>query len=365
MENAVNIVQGYLDTALHTDTTKLSSALDAYLAPDAVFHCGSPIGDIQGAKAITDKLWHPLKNAFTHMKSIPHVALDGVCAVDGKQWVSVTGIYTGNFTNNLYTIPATKVYTGLRYGEFYCVENNQITEAYILFDYIQLMNTAGVRVLPEHIGGCSDVQPPASADGMGWHTPRDDQQSEKTFATVMCMLAELLVDKTTNAGEQKSYWAENMTWYGPSGIGTYHTLDGFKHYRNAFLNTFPNRDYGNHNGVIAKNNYMSVVGWKGVHATHQGSGWLGLAPTGKDIVMPLMDFWRVNPATDMIEENWVLIDIVNIFEQLGVDLFANIARVYGKDYFPVPETVKNTAITDPVDAQFKDFLVATYKKYNG
>ena len=362
MENAVNIVQGYVETALSTETAKLSSALGNYLAPDAVFHCGSPIGDVCGADVVAKNLWAPLKGAFHNLKSIPHVALEGTCAVDGKQWVSHTGVYAGNFNDDLYTIPANNAYTYLRFGEFYCVENGKITGAYVLFDYIQLMLTADVALLPPTIGGCADIQPPASADGMQWHSPRDDKHSDTTFATVMCMLAELLVDKTTTAGEQKSYWAENMTWYGPSGVGTYHTLDGFKHYRNAFLNTFPDRDYGNHNGVIAKNNYMCVVGWKGVHATHKGSGWLGLAPTNKKIVMPLMDFWRVDNG--VIHENWVLIDIVNIFEQLGIDLFANIARVYHKDYFPVPRDVENTAIANDDDAQFKEFLKQIYYRYN-
>ena len=362
MENAVSVVQGYLDSALNTETAKLKPAIGKYLADDVVFHCGSPIKDIKGMNAVADKLWSPLKGAFHNLKAIPHIALDGTCAIDGKQWVSVTGVYAGNFKNDLYSIPANNAYTYLRFGEFYCVENGKITEAYVLFDYIQLMITAGVSLLPPTIGGCADIQPPSSADGMQWHTPADAERSEKSFAIVMCMLAELLVDKTTNAGEQKSYWAENMTWYGPSGIGTYHTLDGFKHYRNAFLNTFPNRDYGNHNGVISKNNYTAVVGWKGVHATHQGSGWLGLAPTGKNIVMPLMDFWRVD--NNLIQENWVLIDIINIFEQLGVDLFANIARIYNKEYFPVPDNVANTAIQDANEAQFKEFLKTTYYTYN-
>ena len=363
MNNAISVVQNYLDTVLKHPLHGLTKGISEHVADDAVFHCGTPIGDLSGGDAVAEHLWAPIKVAFENLQRIPHIALDGICAVDGRHWVAVTGVYAGNFVNDLYTIPATNTYTYLRFGEYYCVENGKITHSYVLFDYIQLMRTAGVDLLPALIGGNNDVQPPRTADGVQWTMPVDAKRTETTYATVMCMLGELLVDKDTTQANQKSYWADDMTWYGPHAIGTYHTLEGFKHYRNAFLNTFPDRDYGNHVGVIAKNNYMSVVGWKGVHATHQGSGWLGLAPTGKKVVMPLMDFWRVDD--DMIHENWVLIDIPNMFMQMGVDLFANIARVYNKDFFPLPATVENTAIVNEDDMQFKELLKSVYQQYNG
>lgn len=362
MNKPVSIVQDYLEAVLTHPIADLSKGLANHVADDAQFHCGTPIGDVKGVHEVADKLWSPVKHAFANLQRIPHVALNNVCAVDGRQWVGITGVYAGNFVNDLYTIPATNTYTYLRFGEFYCVVDDKIVESYVLFDYIQLMRTAGVDLLPALIGGNNDVQPPRTADGMQLFAPVDAERTETTYATVMCMLGELLVDKDTTQANQKSYWADDMTWYGPHAIGTYHTLEGFKHYRNAFLNTFPDRDYGNHVGVIAKNNYMGVVGWKGVHATHQGAGWLGLAPTGKQIFMPLMDFWRVD--NDIIHENWVLIDIPNMLQQMGVDLFANVARIYNKEFFPLPAHVENTAISAPEDMQFKELLKSVYKHYN-
>ena len=352
--NSVEVVKKYLQSVMDSDITAIHENTKDFVSDSAVFECGHPIKTLQGNGGVAEKLWKPLKQAFHNLKSIPHIALDGTCEIDGKEWVSITGMYSGNFLSDLYTIPATKNYAYLRFGHFFYVENGKIVKAYVLFDYIQLMQYAGVNILPKMIGGNGDVMPPVTADGGVWNVDANAEQSQKSMEVVMSMLAELLVTSDTTASNQRSYWHKNMTWYGPSGIGTYHTLEGFEKYRNAFLNTFLDRDYGNHVGVIAKNNYVCVVGWKGVHATHEGSGWLGLAPTGKKIVMPLMDFWRVKDG--LIEENWVLIDIVSILHQLGIDVFRNIDCLYNKTLFPLPEHVENSAITDKAEAVFKKYL---------
>ena len=351
---SVDVVKAYLQSVLKSDVNAVYDASKLYVCDKAVFECGHPIKTLHSGKDIAEKLWKPLKDAFHNLKIVPHIALDGTCEIDGQEWVSITGVYSGNFANGLYTIPATKNYAYLRFGHFFCVENGKIVKAYVLFDYIQLMQYAGVNILPKMIGGNGDVMPPVTGDGCTWNVVEDKAESNTSMEIVMSMLAELLVTSDTTASNQRSYWHKDMTWYGPSGIGTYHTLEGFKQYRNAFLNTFPDRDYGNHCGVIAKNNYVSVVGWKGVHATHQGSGWLGLAPTGKKIVMPLMDFWRVKDG--LIEENWVLIDVIDIFYQLGIDVFKNIECLYNKTLFDLPEHVENSAITDESEAVFKAYL---------
>lgn len=48
--------------------------------------------------------------------------------------------------------------------------------------------------------------------------------------------------------------------------------------------------------------------------------------------MRVMDFWR--REGDLLAENWVLIDIVDIFRQFGVDLFARLAEQVEKAATP-------------------------------
>jgi hypothetical protein len=54
--------------------------------------------------------------------------------------------------------------------------------------------------------------------------------------------------------------------------------------------------------------------------------------------MRSLDFWRVED--NLIRENWVLVDLLDVYSQLGVDVFArlrefNKARVQGKISYPI------------------------------
>ena len=54
--------------------------------------------------------------------------------------------------------------------------------------------------------------------------------------------------------------------------------------------------------------------------------------------MKSLDFWRIENG--LIRENWVMVDILDAFDQLGVDVLArmrefNKARVQGRIPFPV------------------------------
>ena len=52
--------------------------------------------------------------------------------------------------------------------------------------------------------------------------------------------------------------------------------------------------------------------------THDG--WMGIAPAGREITLRSLDFWRLDDGR--IRENWVQIDVLHTFAQLGVDVLA-------------------------------------------
>ena len=56
-------------------------------------------------------------------------------------------------------------------------------------------------------------------------------------------------------------------------------------------------------------------------------GWLGLPPTGKPITLRSLDFWRMEAG--LIRENWVLVDLLDMYAQLGIDVFARM-RAFNK-----------------------------------
>jgi hypothetical protein len=64
--------------------------------------------------------------------------------------------------------------------------------------------------------------------------------------------------------------------------------------------------------------------------THRGP-YLGVAATDRPMSLRVMDFWRVERQQHLagrpfggaqIMENWVLLDLVQLFAQMGVDLLA-------------------------------------------
>jgi hypothetical protein len=56
--------------------------------------------------------------------------------------------------------------------------------------------------------------------------------------------------------------------------------------------------------------------------TVSDGGWMGIAPSGKRITLRSLDFWRLENG--LIRENWVLVDLLDVYQQIGVDVFARI-----------------------------------------
>jgi hypothetical protein len=49
---------------------------------------------------------------------------------------------------------------------------------------------------------------------------------------------------------------------------------------------------------------------------------MGIAPSNQPIEMRSLDFWRIEKG--LIRENWVLIDLLDIYRQIGIDVFDRI-----------------------------------------
>jgi hypothetical protein len=61
-----------------------------------------------------------------------------------------------------------------------------------------------------------------------------------------------------------------------------------------------------------------------MHGRHTGDGWLGLKATNKPVTMRVLQFWR--REGNVFKENWMLIDMIDVLEQLGVDVFDLLRR---------------------------------------
>lgn len=117
-------------------------------------------------------------------------------------------------------------------------------------------------------------------------------------------------------GVMPEFWTENMVWRGPAGIGTMHGVEEFEtRVRQPMIRAIPDK-VGEDEIRIAEGDYVAATGCQ--KATHTGD-WLGIPASGQQIELRyIMDFWRVEG--DKLAENWVLIDILGLLEQVGYDV---------------------------------------------
>ena len=74
-------------------------------------------------------------------------------------------------------------------------------------------------------------------------------------------------------------------------------------------------------------NYAAVTGWPDMRQPLTHGGWLGLPPTGQMLTMRSLDFWRLERGR--IRENWVMVDLLDVYDQLGVDVLGRMREVAG------------------------------------
>jgi predicted ester cyclase len=312
------IVWAFWPKLNNTKPGQVTDLVKAHVHQDIAWHGPHPINDLHGADALISGFWGPLVRSFPDVQRRSDIYMGGRYAE--KDWVCATGYFTGTFAQDWLDIPATGNETNIRFGEFCAVQDGKIFETYIILDVLDVMRQAGYRLLPPSGGQEGLVPGPGTEDGV-LLTKQDALESQKSLELVEAMLRGLMEydQSSLSSMGQARFWRPQMLWYGPSGIGTTRSLKGFEDYhQRPFLHAFPDRQGGNHKARLAEGYYVATTGWPSLRATHLGE-YLGCPATGKRVGMRVMDWWR--REGDWLVENWVFIDMIDLFLQLGVDIF--------------------------------------------
>ena len=146
--------------------------------------------------------------------------------------------------------------------------------------------------------------------------PPDAQRPDTSHPhaqTLVANMVDALNDHVIDG--QERYWTDDMVWYGPAGIGTKPSLKAFQEeHQRPFLHAFPDK-YADDEIRFGSGEWAAATGYQ--HATHAGD-YLGIPATGKRVKIRYMDIWRAEDGK--LVENWVLIDLVDFLNQIGIDV---------------------------------------------
>jgi len=309
------------------DQRAVRNVLSDIAVPDALFRLCHPLGDSIGPDAFYDLAYRDLLSAWPDLERRDYIVMAGPDEA-GAEWVGCGGYYTGVFSGPWLDIPPTGHQAAMRFHEFFRIEGGKVVEFQALWDIPEVMMQANAWPMAPALGREWQVPGPATCDG---HVPGpyDQARSTATRQRIVDMLSHL--KKHPGEGgpevmEMERFWHPRMNWYGPSGIGTGRGIAGFRNWHQIpFLNGMPDR--GKYVDEITyhfffDSDYAAVTGWPDMIQTVSDDGWMGIAPAGKRITMRSLDFWRVENG--LIRENWVLVDILDAYAQLGVDVFARL-----------------------------------------
>lgn len=307
------------------DLLALQKTIDQ-LAPEVEIHMCHPFGDLSGSENLYNQIFAPLFTALPDVDRRESIVLSGNTD-EGGHWLATMGNYMGLFHAPFLGIPPTGHLVHMRFVEFYRFENNAIVEMQAIWDIPELMMQAGVWPMAPQLGTFLCTPSPMKNDGLSHQG--DGNAAKQHVSDMLRDLCSHPANPDPKVMQLDKYWHPKMNWYGPCGIGTARGIASFRHWHQIpFLNAMPNRKLDEKAGLmshwIAEGNYVAETGWPNMALTLSDDGWMGIAPAGKEIFLKSLDFWNVYEENGqlLIHENWVSVDILDVYRQIGVDVFA-------------------------------------------
>lgn len=301
----------------------LASVLERHTATDYRFRGVHPYNEISGVDATVETVWRPLSRAFRALHRRHDLFMAAPNRLDDTLWVTSMGKLLGLFDERWLTIPPTARVVQIPYCEFHRVEDDRIAESALWLDIISVMKQAGLRPLPEQTGAEIISPGPRTGDGL-MVDAQDSGESQRTLDLIMRMCDDLAGDGMESPEHVlRETWHENMTWFGPSGIGATYTLGRYQQQHQGPFNAgLEDIEFVGHVLEHAEGHYGAWFGWPNLRM-RQGKGFLGLPASERTSEMRVVDVYR--REGDKLAENWIFIDLLHYLNGLGLDLLQRVA----------------------------------------
>jgi predicted ester cyclase len=307
----------------------IGEVIKEFTSEDYQFFGVHPFNELSGAEKVTEVFWKPFMHAFQSLQRRQDVFMAGESIVDGDNWVTSMGHFMGLFDNDWLGIPRSRKIAMVRYADFNCVENGKIVKTGFFCDIINVMNQVGITPFPPETGHSFIYPGPRTHDGV-MLDEHPKAEADKTISVLNQMIDDL---SALNVSANDSYppevlartWHDNMTWYGPAGIGATTTITRYQEQHSyPFRQGLTDKVFNGHVTRFAEGDYACFFGWPNLSNTPSG-GFLGLPGGTIRADMRVVDVYR--REGDKLSENWVIIDIPYWLKQQGLDILERTQKI--------------------------------------
>ena len=308
--------------------------LEKILVPECQIKMCFPFGTIKGTENYFGTTYKPLLRAFPNLERRDLIILAGETP-EGTDWVACMGNYFGTFVSSFLDILPTGQLAHMRFHEFYRFDKEKIVEIQAIWDLPELMMQSNSWPMAPQLGRFMCTPGPISGDGL--YARGNGNTSMLKIKNMLTDLCKHPSDPNPKAMKLEKYWHPQFNWYGPAGIGTCRGISGFRNWHQIpFLNAMPDRTVDDKSDFhskwkadthwIAEGLYVCETGWPNMHMQLNFDGWLGIAPVNKEIFLRSLDFWKLG-EDGLIRENWVLVDLLDMYDQIGINVFQRLREL--------------------------------------
>jgi len=241
----------------------------------------------------------------------------------GDERVATTTTYGSAFwAGNFLGFPAPRQWVNLRITDFYSMREESPGRArihynFMMIDWVDALRQVGCRMLPSPPLQEGLVLPPAANDGVPAPLSVLVQAQERNASQARSVAEAALQHDWAGSGSTVAMWSNNLTFYGPGGVGVARGLQSYQeHVLRPFQASFANRR-ATVELSTCEGNYCGLFG----HLSGQGIGdWLGLPTTGHSVSIRFAMHYRV--VGSKVQEGWAIFDFPGLFAQVGRDFWA-------------------------------------------
>ena len=322
------LVRDYYAALDQAEGSEIEGVLRDFTASDYVWRAFHPFHLQTDIAEVSRIFWQPFRKAIKHVQRRMDVFFAGDNFIDdgGSVWVCSMGHLMGLFDEPWLGIQPTQKMIMLRYAEFHTIENGKIAQTAFYFDIPHLMVQAGYQPFKSQTGA-QMVQPGPMPHDSLLFDDADPKEGHATMHAMNRMIGDLGTWQNPLPLEEElaQSWHNDMIWWGPTGIGATYTIERYaKQHSGPFRAAFSDRSGTGHIARIAEGHYSGFFGWPNFTARPTG-GYLGLPPSDTLCEFRVIDIYR--REGDKLKENWIFIDLLHFFNQMGVDILGNLAEL--------------------------------------